>query len=229
MSIAGAPRGAWLLGLALAAVGCGPEPDDGSSERGACRVGATFATAVVAFEFGEPRGATVGQGPDEFPDRVLGGPRGGGCCAGSTDVTTLGNGGWVVLEFDGTVIVDGDGPDFLVAENPFWIGGEESRVFAELATVSVSDDATTWVEFPCTATRSPFGQCAGWRPVFASVDRPDDDPFDATAAGGDAFDLADVGVERARYVRVTDRPDLDGDLDGAFDLDAVTVLHGACP
>jgi hypothetical protein len=50
------------------------------------------------------------------------------------------------------------------------------------------------------------------------------DPTDPSVAGGDAFDLADVGLTRARFVRVTDRPD----LATVFDLDAVSIVHGTC-
>jgi hypothetical protein len=51
------------------------------------------------------------------------------------------------------------------------------------------------------------------------------DPTDPATAGGDPFDLADLGLAAARYVRVTDRPG-----DGAvFDLDAVSIVHPRCP
>ncbi len=228
MSSRRARASARVTSLALVVAACGSTPDGGATDE-CSRGSARFATSVVEHSFGEGRGTTLGQGEGEFPERVLGGPRGGGCCAGSTDVTTLGNGGWVVLAFEANAIVDGEGPDFLVAENPFWIGGDESRVFAELATVSVSDDGETFVEFPCDALGPPYGSCAGWRPVLANVESDGVDPFDATAAGGDPFDLADVGIARARFVRIEDRADLAADLDGAFDLDAVTILNGACP
>jgi hypothetical protein len=47
-------------------------------------------------------------------------------------------------------------------------------------------------------------------------------------AGGDAFDLADIGVARARYVKITDRADLTGSTP-VFDLDAVSIHNAACP
>ena len=194
--------------------------------------GARHATGVVDHAFGEAEGfaqGDFGQGVGEFPENVLGGPRGKGCCAGSQHVTSLGNGGWVVLEFDGNAIVDGPGVDFIVSENAFWPGGDESSPFAEPATVAVSEDAETWVEFECSATEPPFGACAGWRPVFANVDDGEIDPLDVDEAGGDAFDLADVGLETARFVRVTDRVDLAESIDGVFDLDAVTIVNALCP
>jgi hypothetical protein len=48
-------------------------------------------------------------------------------------------------------------------------------------------------------------------------------PFDPIAAGGDPFDLADVGVKRAKYVRVRDagtKRDA-----GGFDLDAISIVN----
>jgi len=143
-------------------------------------------------------------------------------------IVSLGNGGWVILSFEDNAIVDGPGSDFIVFENAFFAGGDEDNVFAELATVAVSDDGEDWVEFPCTATESPYGTCAGWHPVLANALENELDPTDPALAGGDAFDLADVCLPQARYVRITDRADLSGALDGVFDLDAVSIVHAAC-
>jgi hypothetical protein len=178
-----------------------------------------FATRVVATAFGP--GQSFGQ--DQLPGIVLGPPRGGGSAQGSTDVASLGDGGSITLGFDGA-IVDGPGPDFIVFENPFAVGGNLDDPYAELATVAVSDDGETWTSFPCTATAPPYGSCAGWHYVYANADTNDIDPTDPAVAGGDAFDLADIGVVHARFVRITDRPD----LPTVFDLDAVSIVHGAC-
>jgi len=141
---------------------------------------------------------------------------------GSLDVASLGNGGSIVVAFAGNGIVDGPGVDFVVFENPFETG---NSVFAELATVSVSLDGVSWQEFSCDTTEPPWGDCAGYNPVhLAGMDGP----FDADTAGGDGFDLAKIGVDEARYVRIVDRADLDG-VDGVFDLDAVGIVNPACP
>jgi hypothetical protein len=92
----------------------------------------------------------------------------------------------------------------------------------------VSDDGHSFVGFPCTASAPPFGSCAGWHPVYANPDKNSIDPTDPAVAGGDAFDLADLGVSHARYVRITDRVDITG-LNGSFDLDAVSIVHAGCP
>lgn len=205
---------------------------DGMSSDGApipfsCRgTGARFITDVVAHHFGD--GQNTGQAL--FPTPILGPPKGGGACQGSTDVVSLGNGGSVVVAFAGNEIVDEPGPDFTVFENPFGINCDLSNIFAELATVGVSEDGVSFVDFPCTAIAPPYGQCAGWHPVYANadVDAGAIDPLDPAVSGGDPYDLADVGLSRARYVRVVDRPDITG-TSGVFDLDAVAIVHPACP
>jgi hypothetical protein len=179
-----------------------------------------FATSVVSFE---PGPAAKGD-----TSLALGPPKGAGDTQGSLDVVTLGNGGSITLAFDPSYIVDASGPDFIVFENPFYVNGDPTMVFAELATVSVSDDGQSFTDFPCTATAPPYGSCAGWHPVYANADSNQIDPTDPNVAGGDAFDLADLGLASAHFVRITDRVDLTGTA-GLFDLDAVSIIHAACP
>lgn len=159
---------------------------------------------------------------------MLGPPKGAGAIHGSLDVVTLGNGGSITLGFEPSWIVDRAGPDFVVFENAFYIDGDEDNPFAELASVEVSEDGEHFESFPCTATEAPYGSCAGWHPVFANPDVNTIDPTDPAVAGGDAFDLADLGVAQARYVRITDRVDLTG-MNGLFDLDAVAIVNAGCP
>lgn len=188
-----------------------------SHEAGTCGggAGARFVTGIVDHRFG------TGQDHNQvggFPGALYGPPHAGS----SASVVSLGNGGYVVVEFAGNAIIDGPGVDFTVFENPF-------GSFRELATVAVSEDGLTWHDFPCTAGRRAldFGYCAGVSPVLS---RPDNgvDPLDPNVSGGDSYDLHDIGVMRARYVRITDRPDLDG-VDGVFDLDAVAIVNAECP
>jgi len=184
--------------------------------------GAPFAISVVARTPG-PGG---GFGEDALPDVVLGAPRGAGLSSGSRDVLSLGTGGSITLAL-GVAVVDGPGADFVVFENPFRILGSPTNVFVEPGHVAVSDDGETWVEFPCDGRTAPYRGCAGLLPVLANVDTNALDPRDPSAAGGDAFDLASVGVTRARFVRITDAGG--GRMDGAgtdgFDLDAIAVVH----
>jgi len=183
--------------------------------------GSRFVTDAVDHAFGGIQ--TYNQ--DKFPGPILGPPKGGGARSGSLDVVSLGDGGHVTVAFAGNTIVDGPGVDFIVFENAFDVGGDPMNRYAEPGTVGVSQDGATWVDYPCTATAYPWGQCAGWHPVFANADTNTIDPTDPAVAGGDPYDLADVGLAWARYVRITDRPG-----DGlVFDLDAVAIVHPSCP
>ena len=166
-------------------------------------------------------------GRDKLPGVVLGPPKGGGAANGSLDVVTLGNGGTITLGFAPSAIFDGPGADFIVFENPFFVNGNSEQTYAELASVEVSDDGQLFESFSCTATEAPYGSCAGFHPVYANPDQNAIDPSDPAVAGGDAFDLADLGIAHARYVRITDRVDLTG-ADGTFDLDAVAIVHAEC-
>ncbi|GMV16660.1 MAG: hypothetical protein AMXMBFR56_48840 [Polyangiaceae bacterium] len=206
----------------------GGAPASGGASGAAGSAGADpcprFVTSAVDHAFGS--GQNIGQAA--FPGPILGPPRGGGDEQGSLDVVSLGNGGHVTVAFGQTRIVDGPGPDFIVFENAFFAGGDPNAPFAELGTVEVSTDGKSWTAFPCTESAAPYGSCAGWHPVYANADENAVDPLDPAVAGGDAFDLADVGVAEARFVRVTDRADLEG-MNGVFDLDAVGIVNAACP
>jgi hypothetical protein len=176
-----------------------------------------FADEVVTFT----PGAFAGFGEAGFPDVVLGPPEGGGDASGSTDVLTLGEGGEIVLRFTDMLAVDGPGVDLLVFENPF--GG-----YYETARVAVSDDGVVWAEFPCDPDDAAnlYPGCAGIGSVFSNSTNGVD-PTDPEVAGGDGFDLADVGLATVGYVRIQDSgANLYGGDTGGFDLDAVAIVNG---
>lgn len=54
-------------------------------------------------------------------------------------------------------------------------------------------------------------------------------PIDPQVSGGDGFDLHDVGLSRARFVRIRDSGlnRFYGAPSGGFDLDAVAVVNAA--
>jgi hypothetical protein len=179
-------------------------------------------------------GPCAGFGQPQLPSVIQGPPLGGGDDHGSLDVLSLGTGGTVEVSFGTNAIVDGTGPDFIVFENAFYPSGNPSSVvFAEPGEVSVSDDGVTWKTFPCTATAAPYGACAGWHPVYSTPDNGIS-PFDVKNAGGDAFDLADVGLAHAKFVRIVDKgtetcpaqapPNTNG-----FDLDAIAIVNAETP
>ena len=185
---------------------------------------AGFALEVIDVSYGPGSGF----GKDAMPGIVLGPPKGAGETTGSLDVVALGNGGRITLGFGDQIIENGEGPDFIVFENAFWAGGDPESPFAEPGTVEVSADGETWRAFECSASESPYGSCAGWHPVLAGAEGSNADPHDPATAGGDAFDLADVGLDSARFVRITDRADITG-LNGSFDLDAIALVSWSCP
>jgi hypothetical protein len=188
-----------------------------------------FVTKVVSFTPGD----CAGFGAPGLPDVVLGPPVGGGTDQGGLDVVSLGNAGTIVLSFEPNAIVDGPGTDFIVFENPFLVSGKAESVTAERGEVSVSDDGVTWTPFTCTATTYPYGTCAGWHPVFSTPDNGIS-PVDPSA-GGDPFDLAAIGVTRARYVKIVDvagitcPPNPNKVNTNGFDLDAIAIVNAATP
>ena len=167
-------------------------------------------------------GVGAGFGQDRFPQVVLGPPEGGGESSGSLDVLSLGREGVIELEFTDLVAVDGPGVDLLVFENPF-------GTFFETGSVAVSDDGVDWREFPCASgdVDGGFPGCAGAHVVFGNP-AMGISATDPSVAGGDGFDLAQVGLTRARFVRVKDSGAnrFYGPPGGGFDLDAVAVVHG---
>ncbi len=201
-----------------------------------------FVTEVLQFT----QGTCAGFGASSLPAIVCGPPEGAGLYAGSLDVVSLGGGGSIVVGFGGNAIVDGPGPDFIVFENPFFYG--QGKRYAEPGEVAVSDDGVTWTAFPCTDTTQdpPDGgwgttRCAGINPVLSST-TSGVSPFDVANAGGDAYDLAELGVAHARYVRIRNIvasewcPAPDAGVDGGlvptmngFDLDAIAIVNAANP
>lgn len=220
-------RATTLLLLGLAVAGCsggdsGGPGSDAASADGAVDAGppgpGPFADRVVSFK----PGPNAGFGQDRLPGVVLGPPQGGGDASGGLDVLSLGKEGCIVLEFTDIAAVDEPGPDLLVFENPF--GG-----FLETGVVSVSADGVAWKEFPCAANdmANRFPGCAGTHAVYSSPENGIP-PTDPARAGGDPFDLRDVGLARATFVRVCDSgANTYAGVSGGFDLDAVVVVHGA--
>ena len=234
-------RGACLVGLLAAQAACvepaqdaalsEPEgsPAEQAQERSAQEAidALPYARGVVSFE----PGPGAGFGQDKLPGVVLGPPRGKGTMAGSLDVLSLGVGGQITLSFGAQGIVDGPGDDFIVFENPFWFRGDPLEVFAELAEVSVSEDGERWVSFPCDPGAAQLEQerlvwpgCAGYSPTL-KYDPWQVVPLRPALVGGDGFDLAQVGLQRARFVRLRDRSDQGQAPSAGFDLDAVGIVH----
>jgi hypothetical protein len=180
--------------------------------------GDRFADRVVRFT----PGAGAGFGQDRYPTIVFGPPQGSGPSAGSLDVLSLGNAGVIELEFTDIELRDGPGVDLVVFENPF-------TNFLETGVVAVSVDGVEWREFDCEATNFVGGYpgCAGVAPVNSNSENGLS-PLDPAVAGGDGFDLFELGLTHARFVRVRDSGanTFYGAPAGGFDLDALAVVNG---
>jgi hypothetical protein len=180
----------------------------------------TFAAEVVLFTPGEG----AGFGGSSMPEVVLGPPASGSGSGGaaSMDVLSLGAGGSIVLGFGDRVIVDGPGPDFIVFENVFQVEGS-GAFFQELGEVSIGDDTDEFHVFACLPDETEES-CAGKTPTkdFPFHLKADLDP---AMTGGDAFDLADLGLGTARLVRIRDVSGSGSDPTAGFDLDAVGLVN----
>jgi len=203
-----------------------------------------------------------GFGEEYLPDNITGPPSGRGGFAPQSsprELLSLGDGGYVVLKL-GRKVVDGEGPDLVVFENPFYCSDDEDCLFTEVAVVEVSQDGELWHRFPFDyeptgdepwTNPNSYTGLAGVNPVYATCSADDFiDPLDPEVSGGDLFDLADVGLKWAAYVRIVDAgndetnpgsqiADGDGDLlddagnhgfssppTAGFDLDAVGIING---
>ena len=216
------------IAVTLLLIACGhevPSPTDAGSgtpvDAGIDISVLPYATSVVETSLGPGSGF----GADQLPQIVLGPPQGHGPSRGSMDVLSLGHRGSIVVGFEPRTIIDGPGADFIVFENAFWPQGNAAAVFAELGRVAVSQDGVVWHEFTCETPEDedPIN-CAGWSPT-ENFDGVQDLPLSLDVCGGDGFDLADLNLDFARYVRITDQSDSTQTPSAGFDLDAVGLIH----
>ncbi len=180
-----------------------------------------WADEVVGFN----PGVGAGFGQNYFPNNVLGPPDPNPSLSeylASNDpreILALGHGGEIILKFTDNYIVDGDGVDFTIFENVFLMYGTDEP-FIEAAIVSVSADGENWVTFPYdTAT---YAGLAGVTPMYDNQN-----PTNPLVSGGDSFDLSDVGLDLAVYVKLTDLGDIkqEGAFNDHFDLDAIVAIN----
>ena len=190
----------------------------------------TTPTRIVEVTFGQ----FGGRGEAYLPGSVLGPPdtsaRAEVAATDPAEILSLGLDGTITLEFVDQFVTDGPGPDLTIFENAFLYRlGDRERVYAEPGEVSVSRDGVVWQTFPFDSLT--LVGAAGVTPTNG-----DADPFDPKVSGGDHFDLAAIGVDSIRFVRVRDvtrvilgnrdHPLYDATLNG-FDLDAVVAYSTA--
>lgn len=162
--------------------------------------------------------------------------------AGANGVVSLGDGGYVILQFS-FPIIDAPGPDLAVFENGF------DNTFLELAFVEVSSDGINYFRFPATSNTDTTTQTGS----FGSTNATQINNLAGKYRGlyGTPFDLADISAttllnpQAVTHVKVVDVvgciqntyctrdvnnykvndpwPTAFGS--GGFDLDAVGVIH----
>lgn len=164
-------------------------------------------------------GYNSGYGKEHFPENFYGAPVEGG-----THTVSMGAGGELVIELGTYALVDGPGVDFVIYENPVY--SYTYGNFLEPAKIGVSEDGENFTFFSCLKT-SPYTGCAG---VIAWTE---ENPIDPDVAGGDQYDLNDLGFSKINFIKIIDL-DLcrDGEeacgVDGTwgFDLDSIALING---
>lgn len=187
-----------------------------------------IANEVVYFLPGT--GQNSGQDPEYFPENIFKLPPSTAGknfqAADPKDICSIGMGGEIVLFFKEGYIIDGPGADFTIFENAF-VNPVTNKVFAEPAKIAVSENGVDFFEFPFDSLS--LQGCAGINWVNGK-----NNPFDPSVSGGDQFDIADLGLSRIRYVKITDicqmildnkeHPFYDPIISG-FDLDCVVGIN----
>jgi len=182
-----------------------------------------------------------------LPTLVLGASQTGGA-VGSSHVFSLGDGGFITLQFD-SGIGDGIGNDFAVFENGFVDQGS-GFFFGEFAFVEVSSDGVDFARFPSTSLEttpvdtfdvvdpSDYHNLAGDQMIGIGTGFDLHDLWDDPLVQNATLDMTDV-----RFVRIVDvvgdgsTTDQAGEpiydpyetafASGGFDAEAVGVLHTA--
>jgi len=149
----------------------------------------------------------------------------------SFDVVSLGRGGSITLQL-ASPVNDSNGPDLAIFENSF------SDTFLELAFVEVSSDGVNFTRFPS------HSQTAGPVAQYGTIDPTNLDGLAGKyrQGFGTPFDLADVNMSSARYIRIIDivgngtATDSQGNIifdpyatigSAGFDLDGIAALQNS--
>lgn len=160
----------------------------------------------------------------------------------STDIVSIGRGGWLTVAFDEAVTDDAANPygiDLLVFGNQFYVTNAAGRVaglFQEGGSIELSADGVHWVLATPTAESGfatngfvdthdlEFGTDAGTIPTdFTKPVDPAFNPFGLTreqvvagyagSGGGLGIDIGAYGLSEVRYVRVSSAPGAAGTPD----------------
>ncbi|MBU1917935.1 hypothetical protein KKF63_07425 [bacterium] len=168
-------------------------------------------------------GSNSGFGYANYPNVIFGAP------GGTMDVLSLGYDGNITIELNDFIIVNGEGIDFTIFENPF-TGWEEC------AEVAVSEDGITFFTFVCDQmdddSNGIYDGCAGKSPVSTGLS--DNEYLNPAISGGDQFDLDDLDtpIETVKYIMITDiglcgaTGSVPSATSAGFDFDAMAIVHG---
>jgi len=193
----------------------------------------TFIDTVYSYQWGTGAGA-VGRSEKYFPQNIFGPPTYNAtkysAVSHDSEVVSLGISGEIIVGLKGGYIVDREGPDFIIFENVF-SNYSGTRIFVEPAIVSVSKDGINFVEFSYNPETLEGLAGINWT-------NGKENCFDYRVSGGDAFDLADIGMDSIRYIKIKDTSLIVTKLPtnnkyyspayliaNGFDLDAVVLLH----
>ena len=187
-----------------------------------------FIDTVYSFLPGS--GQNTGQSSEYFPMNIFGPPSQNASSSipesNPSQILSIGLGGEIIVGFKNSYIIDGDGVDFIIFENAF-VNPINNKIFIEPAIISVSEDGINYIQFPFDTLT--LEGCAGTKPTNGKKN-----PFDYNVSGGNGFDLAVLGLKRARYIKISDishiilenekHPFYDPTISG-FDLDAVAGIY----
>lgn len=191
----------------------------------------SFIDTVYSVKWGE--GQEFGRSEQYFPKNIFGPPDKTATkyipAATEDEVCSLGRNGVITVGKKDFIVVDGNGPDFIIFENTFVISNGK-KIFAEPGIISVSKDGINFIEFPFNSETLEGLAGLNWTNGDANC-------FDYTVSGGDAFDLATIGIDSIKYIRIKDTAVIASTLPithkyyspigviSGFDLDAVVLLN----
>lgn len=189
-----------------------------------------FIDTVYSFRPGTVQ--FTGQSKEYFPMNIFGPPAANATrfipASAPDDVLSIGINGEIIVGIKAGKIFNGFGYDFIVFENAFE-RNFDGVIFAEPAIVSVSQNGIDFVEFPYNDWT--LDALAGKTPTIGS-----EDPFNNLLAGGDAFDIGELGFDYITHIKLrdvsqivsksTDHPFYQPEfMITGFDLDAIAILY----
>ena len=191
-----------------------------------------YIDTVYSVKWGKTQ--NFGRSAEFFPKNIFGPPSRVASKltpeASEEELASLGRDGEIIVGAKNHVIVDKPGVDFIVFENVFATTQAEVKVFVEPAIVSVSQNGVDFVEFPYDP--KTLEGLAGLTWTNGS-----ENPFDYTVSGGDGFDLAKIGIDSVKYIKIKDISKIASTMPkdhkyyspevmiSGFDLDAIAIIN----